>query len=164
MPLAEGSGLFGKLRGWLRQHLGAGASSGTVLLWLLRGCFGVLVIGLALFIYNRLESQVGYVEAALTGALIVALGLFVVVIDVSVRNKQITTISAVYFGLLLGMLLGQLFSAALKPYVDDWIRDNVLRETIRLLITVFCCYVSISVLLQTKDEFRFIIPYVEFSK
>jgi len=164
MPLAEGSGLFGKLRGWLRQHLGAGASSGTVLLWLLRGCFGVLVIGLALFIYNRLEAQVGYVQAALTGGLIVALGLLVVVIDVSVRNKQITTISAVYFGLLLGMLLGQLFSAALKPYVEDWIKvgsqrdTEVLRETIRLLITVFCCYVSISVLLQTKDEFRFIIP------
>ena len=27
-----------------------------------------------------------------------------------------------------------------------------------------CCYITISTLLQTKDEFRFIIPYVEFSK
>ena len=33
-----------------------------------------------------------------------------------------------------------------------------------VLITVVCCYVTISTLLQTKDEFRFIIPYVEFSK
>ena len=33
-----------------------------------------------------------------------------------------------------------------------------------LIITVICCYVAISTLLQTKDEFRFIIPYVEFSK
>ena len=33
-----------------------------------------------------------------------------------------------------------------------------------MLITVICCYVTISTLLQTKDEFRFIIPYVEFSK
>jgi len=29
---------------------------------------------------------------------------------------------------------------------------------------VICCYIAISTLLQTKDEFRFIIPYVEFSK
>ena len=29
---------------------------------------------------------------------------------------------------------------------------------------MICCYVSVSTLLQTKDEFRFIIPYVEFSK
>jgi uncharacterized protein YacL len=35
---------------------------------------------------------------------------------------------------------------------------------LRLFITLVCCYVSVSLLLQTKDEFRFIIPYVEFSK
>jgi uncharacterized protein YacL len=29
---------------------------------------------------------------------------------------------------------------------------------------VISCYITISTLLQTKDEFRFIIPYVEFSK
>ena len=29
---------------------------------------------------------------------------------------------------------------------------------------IFICYVCISTLLQTKDDFRFIIPYVEFSK
>jgi uncharacterized protein YacL len=34
----------------------------------------------------------------------------------------------------------------------------------RVLVTVICCYVTISTLLQTKEEFRFIIPYVEFSK
>jgi uncharacterized protein YacL len=37
-------------------------------------------------------------------------------------------------------------------------------QAVRILITVVCCYVTISTLLQTKDEFRFIIPYVEFSK
>src|SRR5262249_51809636 len=30
--------------------------------------------------------------------------------------------------------------------------------------TAVCCYFAVSTLLQTKDEFRFIIPYVEFSK
>jgi uncharacterized protein YacL len=38
-------------------------------------------------------------------------------------------------------------------------------ETIaRFLITGVSCYLAVSTLLQTKDEFRFIIPYVEFSK
>src|SRR5207237_961813 len=37
-------------------------------------------------------------------------------------------------------------------------------QVIRLIVTVICCYICISLLLQTKDEFRFIIPYVEFSK
>src|SRR5204862_2163582 len=43
-------------------------------------------------------------------------------------------------------------------------RTSQRMQGLRLLITVLCCYISISVLLQTKDEFRFIIPYVEFSK
>jgi uncharacterized protein YacL len=38
------------------------------------------------------------------------------------------------------------------------------KQLIRIMITLVCCYVTVSVLLQTKDEFRFIIPYVEFSK
>ena len=44
---------------------------------------------------------------------ILGIGLLIVLIDVLVRNKQITTISAVYFGLLLGLLLGNIFYAAL---------------------------------------------------
>src|SRR5258708_20135294 len=37
-------------------------------------------------------------------------------------------------------------------------------QWIRVFITTICCYLATSTLLQTKDEFRFIIPYVEFSK
>src|SRR5207244_6685728 len=34
----------------------------------------------------------------------------------------------------------------------------------RLFITLICCYICVSTLIQTKEDFRFIIPYVEFSK
>ena len=81
--------------------------------------------------------------------------------------------SAIYFGLLLGLLLGNIFSTALEPFVfadwptpterSRWLHGSAAAR-LSLLITVICCYVSISTLLQTKDEFRFIIPYVEFSK
>ena len=36
-----------------------------------------------------------------------------------VRNKQITTMSAIYFGLLLGLLLGHILSTALEPFLFD---------------------------------------------
>ena len=100
-----------------------------------------------------------------------AIGFLIVLTDVLVRNKQITTISAIYFGLLLGLLLGNIFSTALEPFIfsstgldADAASFQYQRKGLALLITVVCCYVSISTLLQTKDEFRFIIPYVEFSK
>jgi uncharacterized protein YacL len=88
-------------------------------------------------------------------------GLAAVGIDLLLKNKQITTISAVYFGLLLGLVLGALFSMVLEPFLSE---DLKIKTLLRLLVTLVCCYYSVSTLLQTRDEFRFIIPYVEFSK
>src|SRR5262249_21079617 len=59
-----------------------------------------------------------------------------------------------------------LFAEAAEPLFTSFIpkeRPEVVR-LIKILISVACCYVSVTTLVQTKDEFRFIIPYVEFSK
>src|SRR5581483_7423930 len=42
--------------------------------------------------------------------------------------------------------------------------DRNVHRMCSLLILIFICYICISTLLQTKDDFRFIIPYMEFSK
>jgi uncharacterized protein YacL len=141
---------------------GSGTSSGNIVLYLLRGCFGAIVIGIA-WLASDIFNDPPYRNntlAILVFVAILAVAFIVVAFDLMVRSKQITTISAVYFGLLMGLLLGTLFSTALEPVVAD---KHIL-QVLRLLLTVICCYVSISVLVQTKDEFRFIIPYVEFSK
>jgi uncharacterized protein YacL len=39
-----------------------------------------------------------------------------------------------------------------------------LRQATLALVAVVICYVCVSTLLQTKDDFRFIIPYMEFAK
>ncbi|MGH7294676.1 MAG: PIN/TRAM domain-containing protein [Polyangiaceae bacterium] len=36
--------------------------------------------------------------------------------------------------------------------------------TIRLVLTLVCVYYGITLILQTKDDFKFIIPYVEFNR
>ena len=43
-------------------------------------------------------------------------------------------------------------------------RDHPFVSSIKLLLGVICCYLSISFVLQTKDDIRFMIPYVEFAK
>jgi uncharacterized protein YacL len=159
------NGTFQRIGAWFQKTLG-GPPSGNVLLLILRGAFGAGVIGIAtaaLFYFDAIRQfEVGL--GIFAGVLL--LGFLVVAFDTAVKDKQITTISALYFGLLLGFLLGSLFWAALEPLVRDWLRSSYpeLIQAMRSLITLVCCYVSISVLLQTKDEFRFIIPYVEFSK
>jgi uncharacterized protein YacL len=138
-----------------------------MLLWILRGCFGIIIIGMATAFLAIFMKEERYATGMVVFAGILVLGVVAVTIDMFVRNKQITTISAIYFGLLLGLLLGTLFSKSLEPIFRDYLpppkADNILMQ-LQFLITVVCCYVSVSTLLQTKDEFRFIIPYVEFSK
>ncbi len=38
------------------------------------------------------------------------------------------------------------------------------RPTINLTLGMVFCYVCVSLLMQTRNDFRFIIPYVEFAK
>jgi uncharacterized protein YacL len=151
-----------KLLEKLTTLLGEPSPSGNILLWLLRGAFGAISIGVAYvaFTYFHTRTPPDPTTGAIAFALILLGGVLIVFADLSIRNKQITTISAIYFGLLLGFLLGTLFTTALEPIVAD---QEILRFC-RLLLTVVFCYVSVSTLLQTKDEFRFIIPYVEFQK
>lgn len=144
-----------------------------MLLGIIRSVFAIMMFGIGLSVLSK-YSDIG--QPAVGGAyavLIVAIGAGVIVADWFLRNKQITTISAIYFGLVLGLLLGSLFSLALEPILDYWLPSPlhpsspqylVGKQLVRLMMTLVCCYVSVSVLIQTKEEFRFIIPYVEFSK
>jgi uncharacterized protein YacL len=134
-----------------------------MLLWILRGCFGIGVIGIAVgFLVDLDEKGRSWAGIGVLCTILV-IGIVAVAIDMSVRNKQITTISAVYFGMLMGLLLGTLFAYALEPFASDYLSKTELQR-LRILTVLICCYVSISTLIQTKDEFRFIIPYVEFSR
>jgi uncharacterized protein YacL len=92
---------------------------------------------------------------------IVGLAVGVILLDVFSPRKQIDVISSVYIGLLVGFLLTYVISIALAPIIDEQPRN--LRH-MYLILGMVLCYTCISLLIQTKDDFRFIIPYVEFSK
>ncbi|GIX03064.1 MAG: PIN/TRAM domain-containing protein [Planctomycetaceae bacterium] len=84
----------------------------------------------------------------------------VTVLDIVFRNKRLDLISAIYFGLLVGTLLAYLLTIALQPIV----MSPQLRHIVVSLLVIVLPYICISLILQTKDDFRFVIPYVEFSK
>jgi uncharacterized protein YacL len=136
-----------------------------MLLRILRGCYLALILGVALIVLGNYREDAAFIEKLFGFLGVIIAGVLVLVTDMAIRDKQITTISAIYFGLLIGLLIGTITATALDPFLSDWFGRVPRRtETLKLLITIVCCYVAISTLLQTKDEFRFIIPYVEFSK
>jgi len=92
----------------------------------------------------------------------IGLALSVIGLDILVRKKSIATLSAVFFGLLAGLIMSWLLGYVIRIVPIDAIRENA--EAVTLALTVVLCYVCISVIMQTKDDFRFIIPYTEFAK
>jgi uncharacterized protein YacL len=134
-----------------------------MLLSLLRIAYIILLAGMTIYSVAVFVGAEDVTNAILVPLGIVALGSIVMFTDLREKQKQITTISAIYFGLLLGLLIGYLFSLVLYDLLVSAFNPKIAGLG-RVLITVICCYVTISTLLQTKDEFRFIIPYVEFSK
>ena len=83
----------------------------------------------------------------------------VTIADLLIRRKRIEVISAVYFGVLIGVLLAYLMVQALTPIVKPPYDGLAVMMTLLVLP-----YVCVSLLLQTKDDFRFVIPYVEFAR
>jgi uncharacterized protein YacL len=93
------------------------------------------------------------------GTVLLALG--VIAVDIFTPRKRIEVISAIYFGLLVGVLLAYVMILALTPLLPE---NRSLVIPIQLIVGAILCYVCTSLLLQTKDDFRFVIPYVEFSR
>ncbi len=91
---------------------------------------------------------------------ILAAAAGVITIDMRMRKKRVDTISAIYFGLIVGLFLTYIAGVAVNPVVES----PQIQHVVQLVLGLVLCYTCISVLLQTKDDFRFIIPYVEFAK
>jgi uncharacterized protein YacL len=86
----------------------------------------------------------------------------VIALDILIPRKRLQTITAVYFGVIVGMFLTYVVRLALDPLLSK--PDSFTVQWVQLLLGMILCYTCVSVLLQTKDDFRFIIPYVEFAR
>lgn len=136
-----------------------------MLLSLLRFTFVILVLGLTTYAASLFVEQERPWLAVLVSLTTLGVSSVVLITDLREKQKKITTISAIYFGLLLGLLVGWLISIATAPLLEfAFPNERRMVQIGQVFITVISCYIAISTLLQTKDEFRFIIPYVEFSK
>ncbi|MBX9789613.1 MAG: TRAM domain-containing protein [Pirellulales bacterium] len=132
-------------------------------LWVLRVVFVVVAAGLGIWIVKASVQPIqlpvhDHPIAIFLAVLGIAVG--VIGLDMAVRRKRLDTISAVYFGLIVGLLLAYTFHLATTPLP---IEPNV-RDALQLVTGMVLCYLCISMLLQTRDDFRFIIPYVEFAR
>ncbi|MCA9054481.1 MAG: PIN/TRAM domain-containing protein, partial [Planctomycetaceae bacterium] len=104
----------------------------------------------------------------ISAMLLIGMAASILIVDVLIPRKRVEVMSAIYFGLLIGVLLSYLTGLALRPVFAS--RELLGQEApqwealISLLTFLVIPYLCVTFLLQTKDDFRFVIPYVEFSR
>ena len=133
-------------------------------LLILRAIFVMVSMGIAVLIFNSpaVQASPTWVPwAILTG--MVVLPLTVIGLDGMIRRKDLTTITAVYFGLLVGVFVTYVTLLALQPILPLSPNDP-LHSWLPLVLGSVLCYLCTSLLIQTRDDFRFLIPYVEFAR
>jgi uncharacterized protein YacL len=131
---------------------------------ILRSIFVMVTVGIAVLIVNSepmRQAPPWAPWAVMAGSVLVPLA--VMAIDAVIRRKDLTTITAVYFGLLVGVFLTYVAMLALTPVLPLNPRDSTW-TWLPLVLGAVLCYVCTSLLLQTRDDFRFLIPFVEFAR
>jgi uncharacterized protein YacL len=146
-----------------------------MVLEILRGVFLLLVATvITLYVGQDFQEQASLsfwaVAAIMLGAVGVALA--VIAADVAAPRKRLSAISGIFLGLLAGLLAAYALSFVvdlagvyLRPIEPDKAAAfEGLLQGVKVVIGLITCYLGISLVLQTKDDFRFVLPYVEFAK
>ncbi len=142
-------------------------------LWALRAFFFLVSVGLAISVTSGSGNRISFATTLAIYALFVIGSIVAIVLDVLIKRKRIDLITSVYFGILVGLLLTYIFSLALTPAFENYaatigpdaaLPPDMLKSIVIAFLGVIISYICVSFLWQTKDDFRFIIPYVEFSK
>ena len=126
-------------------------------IWVLRGIF--LFIAFCVGTSIALQHSVFW-----TIPLILLISIIVILFDIYVPSKKIEIVSSVYFGVFVGLLMTKMLQLTLQPGWDMLEKPGPIPFYFQIVAMPLLCYVCISVLMQTQEDFRFIIPYIEFQK
>lgn len=137
-----------------------------MLLRIFRAVFIIVVVGV---IFVNLSSEKISADSASFWALLwvgAGISIFMFLLEIMTPKKRLSAIAGVFFGLLVGMLI----SWALAPLVNMIVTTfdiYIIAESIvaiKWVMSICICYLVISIVMRTKDDVRFVVPYVEFAK
>jgi uncharacterized protein YacL len=111
-----------------------------------------------LLCYTVQQWDAYWMKATLIGTLI---GVLVVLMDILLKGFSLRGLTAITFGLAIGMLISFLISVSpLFEYASA--NDPQTVYLFRLALFVVCSYLGTVIALRGKDDFNLVIPYVRF--
>lgn len=139
-----------------------------MLLWVLRAFFIVIIVAVLLVNLTAPDTsgEAGRTDfyAILWSALVVAGAALL--IDFATPKKSLAALAGVFFGLLVGIVISWALTQVMDMVIDVYqIKPGeAALRAIKWMMSISICFLIISIVVRTKDDVRFVIPYVEFSK
>ena len=139
-----------------------------MLIWVFRAIF-IIIIAAVIVVNITLPDVSGEVgRANFTAILWSGLGLAMLAffVDVFTPKKFLAALAGVFFGLLVGMFISWALSPVLGMVNEIYnigLSPTAL-QAVRWMMGICICYLVISIVMRTKDDVRFVVPYVEFAK
>ncbi len=139
-----------------------------MLLWLFRGIFiiivmSVLVVNASSMELSKTENSASWWTVVISG---VGFAIFFFLLDVLTPKRKLSALAGVFFGLLVGLLISAVLASAVDM-IDQSYRITLIEPAslaIKWMLGICICYFTVSIIMRTKDDFRFVVPYVEFAK
>jgi uncharacterized protein YacL len=146
----------------------------VMLIRLVRTAFFVLTVTFTLLTILRPPRDSLSFDLAEHGwiPVLVAITLFGIAlgIDILTPRKKIATLVGVTVGVLVGMLATLAISFLVELVMRMWMEPKVIEalepvvKPLKILVGIALCYLGVTTILQTQDDFRLVIPYIEFAK
>ena len=140
------------------------------LLVAVRLIFIVTLVSVVMATVASARSTTEFGPSTVAGFIIAAAGvaLVVLLLDALTPNKRLTSIVGIYLGICLGLVVALAIGSIIDIVARAWEvnSDTALLYVglIKIVVGLVLCYFSVSFVLTTKDDFRLVIPYVEFAK
>ncbi len=133
-----------------------------MLLYFIRFLFFVTAVSVLLVGLNKTANTQADIYVFITGLSIAALAI---AIEWLTPKKSLSALAGVFFGLLVGMLI----TWAMTPVIGmaNLLFMELNPNTFMMaqwLMGISICYLTVSIVVRTKDDVRFVVPYVEFSR
>lgn len=146
--------------------------SHKLLLMGLRTVFMILVIStVALTLAAARANRLGGLPTpAIVGSLLAAFGSasLVLIADYLTPRKHLASVLGIYIGVSVGLVAALGFAALVDTVASAWeLTDQdalVYLGLTKGVAGISLVYLSVSVVLSTKDDFRLVIPYIQFEK
>ena len=144
------------------------------MLHIIRAVFLVVVLAVTISFAFQLQELSGSTPAAAERMNFVYMYILipplaavgVILVDMFWRRKRLNVLGGLFFGLVAGLVIAYVITLVFNV-IGSIFPDLLLNPVFPLakwLLGAMAVFLCVTIVLQTKDEFRFIIPYVEFSK